>query len=78
MIEKKDARDLIFKRGDIRMDNLSFSYQKFEPVIKNFSIDIKAGESILITGASGIGKSTLINLLMRLYDPSEGTVEIDG
>ena len=54
------------------------SYTVYEPVLKNVSCQIKAGEMIGIVGASGEGKSTLINLLMRLYDVTEGSIEIDG
>ncbi len=47
-------------------------------MINNFSIKVKGGESILITGASGIGKSTLLNLIFRMLDPIEGEIKVDG
>jgi len=63
----------------IVFDNVSFSYPGTErPVIKNVSLTINAGETVAIVGLNGAGKTTLIKLLTRLYDPSEGTVYLDG
>ena len=50
----------------------------YKKLIKNFNLTIESGESVLITGASGKGKSTLMNLLLRFYDPVKGTVKLDG
>ena len=61
----------------IRFKNVSFSYQE-EKVLKNFNLEIKKGEKVGIVGHSGAGKTTLINLLLRFYDPEEGSIEIDG
>lgn len=65
-------------KGDISFRNVSFGYTAYNPVLKNVSFEIKQGEMIGLVGHSGVGKSTLINLLMRLYDPTEGSIEIDG
>lgn len=65
-------------KGDITFDNVSFGYTAYNPVLKNISCDIKQGEMIGIVGHSGVGKSTMINLLMRLYDPTGGSIKIDG
>lgn len=65
-------------KGDITFENVSFGYTAYNPVLKNISCDIKQGEMIGIVGHSGVGKSTMINLLMRLYDPTSGSVKIDG
>lgn len=65
-------------KGDITFENVSFGYTAYNPVLKNISCDIKQGEMIGIVGHSGVGKSTMINLIMRLYDPTNGSIKIDG
>ena len=65
-------------KGDISVKHVTFGYESANPVLKDVSVEIKAGEMIGIVGHSGCGKSTLINLIMRMYDPTEGTIEIDG
>ncbi len=65
-------------KGDIEFKNVTFGYKSYEPVLKNISIDIKQGEMIGLVGHSGTGKSTLINLVMRLYDVNSGALLIDG
>lgn len=64
--------------GEIVLDNISFGYNSYEPVLQNISATIKAGEKIGIVGSSGSGKSTLINLLMKLYLVDEGQIRVDG
>ena len=65
-------------KGDVSVKGVTFGYESATPVLRNVSVEVKAGEMIGIVGHSGCGKSTLINLLMRMYDPTEGTIEIDG
>lgn len=65
-------------KGNIRVKHVTFGYESANPVLKDVSVDINAGEMIGIVGHSGCGKSTLINLIMRMYDPTEGSIEIDG
>ncbi len=65
-------------QGNINIDHVTFGYESFNPVLKDLSVSIKAGEMIGIVGHSGCGKTTLINLIMRLYDATEGKIEIDG
>ncbi len=66
--------------GKLRFENVSFRYQgaKGEPVLKNISFEAKPGETVAIIGATGAGKSTLINLIPRLYEPTAGRILIDG
>ena len=63
--------------GNISFKNVTFAYDTV-PVIKNFSIDIKAGQKVAIVGKTGAGKTTLVNLLMKFYDVFDGDIEIDG
>ena len=68
------------KKGTVSFRNVSFSYPgtKGRPVISDFSLDIKSGENIAILGATGSGKSSLVNLIPRFYDPTSGEVYVDG
>ncbi len=65
-------------RGAIRFENVSFSYDGRTPVLENVSMDIRAGEILALVGPSGAGKSTTFNLIPRFYDPTSGTIRIDG
>ena len=65
-------------KGDVKFENVVFSYEKGKRVIEGVSFSVGAGRSIGIVGKSGAGKSTLANLLMRLYDVDEGKITIDG
>ena len=64
--------------GDVKIDNVSFGYKSYIDVLKNISLDVKAGEMIGLCGHSGSGKSTLINLILHFYNPEEGKIYIDG
>ena len=64
-------------RGDIEFRNLTFSYDE-KPVLQNISLRIPAGSSLAIVGPTGSGKSTLVNLLTRMYEAPEGSISIDG
>lgn len=75
--DREDAKPMTVN-GDIRFENVFFGYKAYNPVLKDISFDIKKGEMIGVVGHSGVGKSTLINLVMRLYDPTSGTIKIDG
>lgn len=74
----KDGAEYIDIDGEVEFENVSFSYDITNPVLKNITATVKKGEMIGIVGRSGVGKSTLINLIMRLYDPKEGSVKVDG
>ena len=65
-------------QGEIAFDNVTFGYQSYEPVLENIDITINPGEMLGLVGHSGAGKSTFINLVMRLYDVDEGSIKIDG
>jgi len=64
--------------GDIELIAVDFGYNKNEPILKNFSLKIKAGETVAITGRNGAGKSTLAYLLQRFAEPQKGVITIDG
>lgn len=64
-------------KGKIKFDNVTFGYKTDEDVLKSINLDVNAGETIAIVGATGAGKSTIINLLNRFYDIKSGTITID-
>ncbi|GBG11965.1 multidrug ABC transporter ATP-binding protein [Paenibacillus agaridevorans] len=76
--EAGNAKELPAIRGDVTFENIVFEYEKNRPALKNVSINVKAGQSIALVGHTGSGKSTIINLLCRFYDPVQGRVLIDG
>lgn len=77
--DKKDAIELKHVEGNIKFENVSFRYNDDEPeVLKNINLDVKKGETIALVGMSGGGKSTLISLIPRFYDVTEGSIKIDG
>ncbi len=65
-------------RGEVRFENVTFAYKPGNPVMKNISFTIEPGEKVAIVGHTGSGKTTMINLLNRLYDIQEGKISIDG
>ncbi len=64
--------------GDIDFNHVNFSYIPNEPVLKDFNLHIKAGTSVALVGATGSGKSTIVNLICRFYEPTSGEILIDG
>jgi subfamily B ATP-binding cassette protein MsbA len=80
-VEVKDARNARrapkFK-GDIEFDNVSFSYDSKTPILKDVSFKIKAGQVSALVGPTGAGKSSIIGLIPRFYDPEQGSITIDG
>ena len=72
------APQLDVRKGHIRFDQVCFDYQPDRQILKNISFEIQPGEKVAIVGASGAGKSTLVKLLFRFYDPTQGSISIDG
>ena len=75
--EQKDG-DFVISNGDIEFKNVSFSYDGKRDVLKNISFSVKNGESIAFVGATGSGKSSIMNLFLRFYDFDRGQILIDG
>ncbi|MCL2236243.1 MAG: ABC transporter ATP-binding protein/permease [Defluviitaleaceae bacterium] len=73
---KREAWDKI--TGRITFENVNFNYKNAETVLSDFNLDVKAGEKIALVGETGSGKSTIINLLCRFYEPCSGQILIDG
>ena len=76
--DQADAKVISFPKGEVRFENVDFSYKAEEPLIKNMNIDVKRGHTIAIVGPTGAGKTTLVNLLMRFYELNAGKITIDG
>lgn len=77
-VDKSDAKVLDNVEGNVKVDNISFGYNKDKIILKNLTMDAAAGSMVAIVGPTGAGKTTLINLLMRFYDVNEGAVKVDG
>ena len=83
LIDEKSESNLGSKKmdqaiGDIHFDNVSFSYANAKPSLKNITLNIKQGETIALVGSTGSGKTTLVNLLTRFYNPTEGNILINS
>lgn len=75
--DKTDATDLENVKGSVEINNLYFSYNPDRELLKDVNINVEPGKTVAIVGPTGCGKTTLINLLMRFYDPNNGTISVD-
>jgi ATP-binding cassette subfamily B multidrug efflux pump len=78
VVEKADSKELPIIKGRIHFDQIVFEYERGRPALRGIDLKVDAGQSIALVGHTGSGKSTVINLLCRFYDPVEGRVLIDG
>ncbi|BCG76627.1 ABC transporter ATP-binding protein [Mesorhizobium sp. 113-3-3] len=78
LAERPDAKPLLAGPGEIRFDTVSFAYQNGPPVLDGFDLTLAPGKMTALVGPSGGGKSTILNLIMRMYDPNSGRVLLDG
>jgi ATP-binding cassette subfamily B protein len=78
IVDQPGALDPGTVRGDIQFDHVSFYYEQGKPVLDDFSLLIRQGETIALVGPTGGGKSTIVNLLCRFYEPKTGAVHING
>jgi ATP-binding cassette subfamily B protein len=78
VVDKLQCFDPGSIRGEIQFDGVDFYYEKENPVLKNFSVAIRPGETIALVGPTGGGKTTIVNLVCRFYEPKAGTVRING
>ena len=78
MTDAADARPLQVTRGEIQFEQVSFAYGSGKPVFENIDLVVHPGERVGLIGRSGAGKSSLVNLLLRFFDPQQGRIRIDG
>jgi ATP-binding cassette subfamily B protein len=76
--DKPEASALQAVKGHVALKNVSYNFPDGQPALKNINLDIKPGEILAVIGGTGSGKSTLIGLLPRFFDPTEGSVQVDG
>ena len=78
VVDRPGAQPLVVSRGEVRFENVNFGYGGKRRVIDGLNLEIRAGEKIGLVGRSGAGKSTVVNLLLRLYDLESGRILVDG
>ena len=76
--DRSGAQEPDSLRGDIVFENVNFRYEEEKPVLRDFSLHVKQGETIALVGPTGAGKSTIVNLVCRFYEPSSGCILING
>jgi len=78
ILDKPNALPLKVSQGEIKFEHVDFSYEAGKPLLNGFNLTIRPGEKVGLIGRSGAGKSTIVNLLLRFYEPQSGTISIDG
>jgi ATP-binding cassette subfamily B protein len=78
LTDRPDAKPLTVPHGQIKFEKVSFGYKSGTPVLRDLSLEAEAGRTTALVGLSGSGKSTIMNLIMRFWDPQQGAVLIDG
>ena len=78
ILDKPQALPLKVAQGEIKFEYVDFSYEAGKPLLNGFNLTIRPGEKVGLIGRSGAGKSTIVNLLLRFYEPQSGTISIDG
>lgn len=78
IVDEPDAIEIEKAEGNIRFENVNFSYIKGRPVLDDVSFEVKAGQMVALVGPTGVGKTTLTQLLDRVYDPTSGVIYLDG
>lgn len=76
--DRVDSKIIGRANGEITFENIAFSYTPDKPLIENFSLNVKPGQTVAIVGPTGAGKTTLVNLLMRFYEVQGGRIKLDG
>jgi ATP-binding cassette subfamily B protein len=78
LTEAPDAPELTVSKGQIRFDKVDFAYGSGPPVLRDLSLEAAAGKTTALVGLSGSGKTTIMNLILRFWDPTQGTITVDG
>ena len=78
ILDKPQTLPLKVAQGEIKFEHVDFSYEAGKPLLNGFNLTIRPGEKVGLIGRSGAGKSTIVNLLLRFYEPQSGTISIDG
>jgi len=77
-LDRDGAADYSEPNGDVELSDITFGYTKDRTILKNVHVEAKKGQTVAIVGPTGAGKTTIINLLMRFYDPQSGVIRMDG